>query len=67
MSGKTVYEAVVLPAPLQPPMLYGILFISICKNTQEYSSGKMSVAMQRKSQLFSAFFAENSNLIDCSK
>ena len=40
-----------------------IVIISRCKDTQNYSSGKKIVAMRRKSQLFSAEYAENNNCI----
>ena len=60
-------EAVVLPAPLQPPMMYNILSISICKDTQNYSSDKINVAVRRKKQIFSAKYAENSMCVSCTK
>lgn len=44
-----------------------VVIVLRCKDTQNYSSGKINVAMRRKKQIFSAKYAENDCQVYCQK
>jgi len=53
ISGKTVYEAVVFPAPLQPLMIYRFLAISAANLYKTFRTAKKNGVKMHKPSLFS--------------
>jgi hypothetical protein len=44
-----------------------VVIISRCKDTQNYSSGKINVVVRRKKKIFSAKYAENNSFAGYTK
>jgi hypothetical protein len=45
-----------MPAPLQPPMMYSILFISICKSSSFFQCDKMFFYRGFPNAFYSAYY-----------